>query len=62
MLYKVMYFQQFNSDVRLGPPRRSEPLIDVSIGPLLKFHSEESIVENKILIKVTLGILSKHTI
>lgn len=46
-----MYFQQFSSDVRLGPPSSSEPLIDVSSGPLLKFHFEESIAQKKILIQ-----------
>lgn len=42
---------QFSSDVKLGPPSSSEPLIDVSCGPLLKFHFEERISQKEILIQ-----------
>jgi hypothetical protein len=35
----------------MSPPSSSEPLIDVSSGPLLKFHFEESIAQKKILIQ-----------
>lgn len=44
-------YGKFSSDVKLGPPSSSEPLIDVSSGPLLKFHFEESIAQKKILIQ-----------
>ncbi|KAH9302440.1 hypothetical protein KI387_014023 [Taxus chinensis] len=37
--------QQFNSDVRLGPPSSSEPLIDIAAGPLSKFHLEERVAQ-----------------
>lgn len=35
------------SDVRLGPPSSSEPLIDVTMGPLSKFHKLERALREK---------------
>eukprot|EP01018_Ginkgo_biloba_P005816 Gb_19012 [translate_table: standard] len=46
-----VYSKQYNSDVRLGPPSSSEPLIDIASGPLSKFHIEERIVQKTSLVQ-----------
>lgn len=41
---------EFISNVRLGPPSSTEPLIDVTRGPVFKFHAQLRNLKEKVLI------------